>query len=95
MSPPHPRNITDTPVDQPAEGAIQRWEFNDLRDTVKRIELALVGKNHMAPDPDALAGKVQQHDRDISQAKWLSRTAIAGVLAAGASWAWGKITSQH
>lgn len=90
------RNVTDTPAEQPDHSQpIQRWEFNDLRDTVKRIELALVGKNHMAPDPDALAGKVQQHDRDISQAKWLSRTAIAGVLAAGASWAWGKITSQH
>ena len=94
MSPPHPH--TTTPTEQPEhEGAIQRWEFNALRDSVKRIEKALIGSNHMDPDPLALVGKVQSHDRDISQAKWLSRTAIGGVMAAGAAWAWSKLTGGH
>ena len=92
MSP--PISTTDTP-EQPEHSPIQRWEFNALRDDVKSIKRALIGTNQMDPDPAALVGKVQSHDRDISQAKWLSRTALGGVLAAAAAWAWGKLTQQH
>lgn len=89
--PPH----TDTPREQPEhDGVIQRWEFNALRDSVKRIEKALIGGNHMDPDPHALVGKVNAHDRDIAHAKWLSRTAIGGLIAAGMAWLVSKMTGH-
>lgn len=67
---------------------VTRAEFRPVRDSVHRIEVALIGENPMLPNPDALVGKVDaiEHrvasaEASIREAKWGYRVAVAGLIA--------------
>lgn len=98
---PH-RNPLDSPTaadlaaqEADANSPVTRREFRALREDVHAIKLALVGDNALRPDKDAMVARVDSHERDINQAKWLSRTAIGGVIAAGATYLWNRLTGTH
>lgn len=82
----HPHENDDQPV--------TRGEFRVVADAVRRVEVALIGKNPMSPDEDALVGRINSHHRAITEAKWLARGAATATMGIICTWIWGKLTGQ-
>ncbi len=102
-TPPQPDEsggINDLPRED--GGPVSRSEFQaltrvtiDTARAVRRIEKAVIGDNPMKPDPSSLAMRVDDHEKAIKLAKFLSVTAFVGMVGLIGRQVWALITTGH
>lgn len=97
---PHDMERTPEQSDDLDRGAhtpeqIHRWEFDALREDVKAIKFAVIGRHPMRPDPESLSMRVDEHEKAIKTARWLSGAAILGMLGMLGKMAWAAIVTGH
>lgn len=96
MSREHESDVERTPGHSPDDDQpVTRGEFRTLTSSVKRIEKALIGTNPIAPDPESVVMRVNEHHKVIATTRQVAHAGLVGALGLLGIKLWEWLTSGN